>query len=276
MKMFIIGGGFNGQLLHHLFPRARCFDWRPTPPKTAARQLGPQYLWEPIPGLGHRSFSVFTTIDGEEATKESILAYKRKVGKEQDSGDWRAQFQPKMTGYEPMLPPDRVEYGMRITKIDPISKNMHMAHGDVMHYDWILSTIPLDAMAQLVGIRRMEPPLVSRPIFVWTEEPLPDECSNEFMLVDYISDPSKLHYRETYRDRKWHLETLDASCIPNGAAANRILPGKIYHSDSAEAVREALLTHGIKTFGRFASWHPDELAHETFKLAAEWRQQNDF
>lgn len=280
MKIVVIGGGFIGQLLHTLMPRARVFDWRPARPETPPRQLGPQYLWEPIEGLKCREFNVVTHIDGVKATDASIRAYKKKVGKTQDGGDWRAQFRENMPGFEVQLPTDRVEYGMRIVSVDPVSQTLAMAEGGKVPYDLLVSTIPLDAMAQLCGIRRVEPPLESRPIFLWTKPvtgadsiPAIEAHDNGCFYVNYISDEKIGVYRETLRDNKWHFECLDTDDIPDGAKAHRLIPGKIYPNDGAVHLREALLDQGIATFGRFASWQPDELAHETYRKAQEWAKE---
>ncbi len=277
MKVIIVGGGFVGQLIHTLVPMARVFDWRPTRPETPPRQLGPQYLWEPIPGLKCREFNVVTHIDGRKANEATIRAYKHKVGKTQDGGDWRAQFRENMPGYDVELPPDRVEYGMRIVSIDAINRTMCMADGSRVEYDALISTIPLDAMAQLCGIRRTEPPLESRPIFLWTRPvtgadsiPAIEAHQNHCFYVNYISHMATEVYRETLRDNKWHFESLGYSDIPKDVRVHKLMPGKIYNNTAAAGLRQSLFDLGIVTFGRYASWHPDELAHETYKNAATW------
>lgn len=264
-RVIIVGGGFNGQLLHTLFPRARVFDWRPAPPNLNAqpRQFGPQYLWEPIAGLECSSFQVTTHVDGLPGTDASILAYKQKVGKEQDAGDWRSQFREVMTGWNVKLPPSRVEYGKRITSIDRVSRKLVLAHERTeVPYDLLISTIPLYALLSLAGIPEPSDKLQFRPIFVSSDSGLPMDG----MYVNYISDPETPVYRVTLRDSSLHRESLHSI----DGVTIKITPGKIYHHDSVPETLRLLYSYGIKTFGRFASWSPDELAHETFKQAREF------
>lgn len=269
-RIIIIGGGFNGQLLHTLFPDARVFDWRPAPPDINAqpRQFGPQYLWEPLPGLESacESFPVVTHVDGRMATDDSVLAYKRKVGKEQDAGDWRTQFQASMTGWSVRLPASRVEYGRRIVSIDRVSRKLSMAGGDEVPYDLLVSTIPLYALLSLAGIPRPDGDLQFKPIYVASEPWSPVHG----MYVNYISDPETPIYRVTYRDAARHRESL----VATDTVAIKITPGKIYNHGLVPTLLSMLKAYGIFTFGRFASWHPDELAHETFRQAHKWKVEH--
>jgi hypothetical protein len=269
-RIIIIGGGFNGQLLHTLFPEARVFDWRPAPPDPSRqpRQFGPQYLWEPIPGLAHRAFNVYTTVDGDAPNDQSILAYKRKVGKEQDDGDWRAQFWPVMPGYDVTLPPSRVEYDRRIVNIDRMRNRLSMADGSIERYDVLISTIPLYALLSLAGIPEPHSKLLFRPIYVTTAGFLPRGVHGD-MLVDYVSAPHTPVYRTTERDGQRHLESLEPMGFPT---AIKLVPGKIYPNSYVRDMLEQLFQYGIATFGRYASWHPDELAHETYRRAQLWRE----
>ena len=264
-RVIIIGGGFNGQLLHTLFPLARVFDWRPAPPDISAqpRQFGPQYLWEPIDGLRCAEISVTTHVDGEPASDAAVLAYKRKVGKEQDAGDWRSQFQVTMRGWNVLLPPSRVEYGRRITSIDRVSQKLVLANERTeVPYDVLISTIPLYALVSLAGIPEPEDKLQFRPIYVSSSSALP----NDGMYVNYISDPETPIYRVTWRDAAMHKESL----LSTNGVTIKITPGKIYNHPAVPELRAQLAHYGIKTFGRFASWNPDELAHETFRQAREF------
>jgi hypothetical protein len=268
-RIVIIGGGFVGQLLHTVFPYARVLDWAPAPPPSLSRNIGPQYLWEPIPGLTCNKFTVTTHVDGKPATNESILAYKRKVGKDQDNGDWRAQFQAEMDGYNVVLPPSRVEYGMRVIAINKMSRELQMA--DVkMHqripYDILISTIPLYAILSLAGLPGATS-LRYAPIFV-SQMKIVERRPSPNMYVNYISDPDNSNYRTTFRDGVSYSESL----ISNGGF--RFTPGKIYPNTQVADMLAQLLRYRIKTFGRFASWNPDELAHETYKQAVAFKEQH--
>jgi len=264
MNIVIIGGGYLGQLLHSLIPSARVLDWRPVSEKgyPLPRNFGPQYLWRPIPGLYNDSFTVVTTVDGMPATQESILAYKRKVGKQQDQSDWRTQFQQTMNGFEVHLPPDRVEYGMRVVRVNCLDKYLICANGHRVDYNWLISTIPLPELLKLCAIGISET-FESRPIYVTSEpvEPL------SYLSVNYLSDPFNIAYRETIRNGQLHRESLDA--LPN----SRVLrPGKIYRNGQAAHHLAELLMYKIKSVGRYGSWNPEELAHETYSELRTWKE----
>lgn len=261
MRLFIIGGGFLGQLLHTVFPKARVFDWRSKPPAVATRQIGPMYLWEPIPGMRNREYDVFTTIDGEVATETRILAYKKKVGKEQDGSDWRAQFTYQMKGYDVVLPPDRVEYGKRIEQIDRTKHSMRMQDGREERYDILISTIPLPALMTMCSYPLRPVLFTSRPIYVRTYEH--SIQTDHPMMVNYISDPSRSEYRETVREGKLFAESL-THCHTD---CRRLLPGKIYETSISKSVLKDLSQTNIWCLGRYATWSPDELAHETYRNA---------
>lgn len=262
MRVVIIGGGFMGQLIQMLIPGARCLDWQPKPPEVANRQLGAQYLWEPVRELACQKFEVITGIDGEEATDDSILAYKKKVGKEQDESDWRAQFQRTMPGYKILYSiPSNVEYGMRVMGINRESRLLYMANHPEVPYDILISTVPLPFLAKLCGTRPFNP--VSRPIFVQT---LPSQVPgpSPWWTVNYNSDPNDPIYRTTVRDGQIHFEALQPV---DESGWRRLIPGKIYKHPHAAAVRDELASKDIYCFGRFARWEPEELAHETLRLA---------
>jgi len=273
VKIVIIGGGYLGQLLHTLLPTARVFDWRTTAPAAESRAFGPQYLWTPIYGLPFNSFQVVTTVDGKDATPESILAYKKKVGKEQDQSDWRSQFRSVMAGYDVQLPPARVEYGMRIIGINLIARTIHLASGVVEPYDWIISTIPLPALWAMTGKSLPEEPLESRPIYVWTEE----AEMLSYMQVNYVSDPTNPVYRITIRQGKRFFESLEPLTLPIGSErqVHRLMPGKIYSHNQTGPMRAELLQARVMTVGRYGAWNPEELAHETYAEVRDWKNRMD-
>lgn len=268
MRIVIIGGGFLGQLLHVLWPKARVFDWRPKAPTIATRQLGPQYLWEPIPELPCRRFDVHTQVDGKDATDESIKTYKEKVGKLQDGSDWRAQFRPHMDGYDCTLPTSRVEYGKRVTHVQYDGRKLVMADGTVERYDLLISTIPLNAMLQLCGWTKDLQSFLCRPIFMHHEEAT---LPSDDMLVNYISYQHTDVYRQTIREGRIFTESLKPFHEIHTASVIKIQPGKIYTNDHAVRYVARLGSEGIACFGRYAVWEPDELAHETLRKVRDFK-----
>lgn len=276
MKIIIVGGGFIGQLLQAvLFPRARVFDWRASAPTMQPRQLGPQYLWEPIPELPCRKFEVFTRIDGSEATNDTMVAYKTKVGKHQDNSDWRAQFRPVMDGYDAQLPFSRVEYGRRIGSIDITNRRLNMADGTQETYDVLISTIPMPAFLIMCGRYPYSNPFRSRPIYMHhsTYQSQDRPCGPLDMHVNYLSYPHTDVYRQTIRDGRIFTESLRPFHDVHRDNVVKLAPGKIYEHEESERFQALLGCYGVACFGRFASWNPDELAHETIRKARMFKER---
>lgn len=270
MKVIVIGGGFLGHLIHHLFwPKSRVFDWRAHPPSILTRDLGPQYLWESIPELKCRNFMVHTTVDGKNATEASILAYKEKVGKSQDNSDWRAQFRPWMPGYDIDLPHVPVEYGKRVISIDVNQHTLVMLDGTPYRYDLLISTIPLPSLLQLCGISLRHPFRFRRIYMHRAYLGLP--AATDDMVVNYISAHTTHVYRQTIRDGSIFTESLEPLNVPDPNNVTSLMPGKIYAHDESESILDTLKRNGILCFGRYATWRPDELAHETLHRIREYR-----
>jgi hypothetical protein len=265
MRIIILGGGFIGQLIHVMFPKARVFDWRPKAPSKSSRSFGPQYLWESIEELPCKRFDVLTTIDGEMPTPDAIFAYKQKVGKEQDGGDCLAQFRPHMNGWDCQLPEPRVEYGRHVIRIDTNQKLLDLQGGTVERYDILLNTIPLYALLSICGhahtIRhfRYKPIYMSYLPHISEHNPAP----LREMHVNYISVPDTSIYRETIRDGQLFRESLE----PNGyqvlIPSIKLTPGKIYPNPDAGTYLDQLARDDIFCYGRYATWDSDELAHRT-------------
>lgn len=266
MKMVILGGGFIGQLLQAVvWPKARVLDWASLPPSTPPRLLGPQYLWHNVPELICRKFNVYTRIDNKDATPTSMRAYKVKVEKEQDNSDWRAQFAPVMDGYECLLPQNRVEYNRRAVSINYGSRRIAMADGASIPYDVLISTIALPTLLTLAGVRTVD--FKSRAIYLHRQNYPPVENGN--MLVNYVSYANTDIYRVTYRGSEQHTESLSPFSEFHAREVTKITPGKIYQHEKAGEIIDAMRAVNIYPFGRFASWAPDELAHESLHAARQ-------
>jgi hypothetical protein len=272
-KVFIIGGGFLGQMIQYLFwPKARVFDWRSHAPSILSRKLGPQYLWEPIPELPCKTFMVQTTVDGKEATEASIRAYKEKVGKEQDGADWRAQFRPWMRGYEcAYMPHVPVEYGQRIVALNFIDRQIRMMTGECYRYDYLISTIPLPALLTLGGYKTNVPFQFRRIYIHRAVIGLPSADTN--FHVNYISFPHSPVYRQTIRDGQIFTESLEPLPQPDTTV---FAPGKIYAHPDAENIVADLRDARVLCFGRYAAWRPDELAHETFQHIRDYQRSANY
>ena len=273
LKIAVIGGGITGQLVQLQIPTAQVFDWKPQPqgPKGLIRNYGANYLWRPLPGIDCRSFTVETRIDGQLPTWDAVVAYKAKIGKIGDVDGWELQFQPTMTGYEFMaLPPTTIQYDRRVESIDRLDHVIRFANGDTVDYDFLVSTIPLYSLLSLVGVPEPPGKLQFKPIFFKVMSRPPDApFPPEVMHVNYLSNRDIAPYRYCDRDGERHYESI----VPYDGmvSTKRFAPGKIYSHPEVPDILEYLAGFGIQTFGRFGSWNPNELVHETYERIAEWR-----
>lgn len=268
MQILIVGGGYLGRLLAHLLPQATVYDWRPKAPAVPDRSIGPQYLWRPIHGLTNYEFKVLTTVNGQQATDASILAYKQKVGKAQDGADWRAQFQFSMPGYEVEFGPDTVQYGWRLTHIDLLSRTARLecrTGGQFVPYDWLISTIPLPELLRCAGSTPVKP-FTSAAIYVETTD-----CESlDHMSVNYLSDPANPVYRETFREGRCYRESLNPTVFQR-TTARKLIPGKIYpHPDTADYLAMLRMAR-VLSVGRYGSWNPETLVHEAYEEVQQWK-----
>jgi hypothetical protein len=266
MNIIIIGGGYVGQLVQLAIPSARILDWRPTAPANHLEtRVGPQYLWQPIPGVPNRQFKVKTLIDGEIPTPATILRYKHKIGKVRDRGNWGLQFQHEMDGYEADLPVPRVEYGMRVDRINLSAKALSV-NGEVIEYDELISTIPLPALIRMLSIG---PPL--------SEAFRSDPIYMSYQVTDNFVDGMMLNYNSIAWDPvyrvTWHANIMFQESLMPMFRARKIIPGKIHHHKEVPDALEFLREHHCHCFGRFARWAPDELAHESWNAIMKWRDE---
>jgi hypothetical protein len=273
VNVVCIGGGISGHLVKLRIPKARVLDFRRSPtPMT--RQFGGNYLWEPLPGVTCRSFQVITTVDGHPPDEEAVIRYKRKIGKGLDS-NWTQQFRHQMVGYDIVDWPRKldIDYGHIVKAIDPEKRFIH-ADGPAgpchIPYDVLLSTVPLYGLVGMLPSSIRGPALAYAPIYVTTTSIPPDAppTPEGAWLVNYISDPKVPAYRTTDRDGARHYESL----VQTGVPTKRIAPGKVYPDPAAtEFVNMLAHVFGIYCFGRFATWNPEELVHETDANIRAWQ-----
>jgi hypothetical protein len=230
---------------------------------------GTNYLWEPLEGIPCRSFRVVTHVDGKPGTEESISRYKRKIGKPEDIGDWGLQFEAETTGYDfEAVPNVKIEYECDVREISLKRRTLLIDHGSstsVATYDMLISTIPLNIFCNLAKLHYLpyKTMFKSSPIYFQVE---PTETHPEDLYVNYVSDHTLPVYRWCDRDGMRHYEFLRQ---PNKAAVC-ISPGKIRYSPLIEELLVRLHGHGVRFFGRFAKWEPNELVHETYKQIRRW------
>jgi hypothetical protein len=270
MNIVVIGGGFVGQLVQLALPDARVFDHRKEPPLDHLEtRRGPQYLWQPIPGVQNEEFKVTTLVDGEKPTELGIRAYKQKIGKLNDGGDWGRQFQHETVGYHAHLPKPRVEYGRTIRMVDLPGQAIGL-DSEVIKYDVLINTIPLPKFIDLLIVGpSINEKFRNDPIYMTL---YPDRDRRRFremkegIVLDYITAPKNPVYRQTTRDGDLFCESI----TPIDGSV-KIFPGKIHpHDEAAHAIAQ-LAAFDCYCFGRFATWRPDELAHETWEDIMAWK-----
>ena len=272
VKIAVVGGGITGRLFQFLVPEATIYDWMPHPRAimSLTRNYGANYLWQPLDGIPCRQFLVVTHIDGAPATLDKIRLYKSKVGKINETADWDRQFKTEMEGYDFLaLPQSHIQYGHRIVSIDRHAHEIAFAAQAPIQYDILISTIPLYALLSLLSMD--EPPgrLQFKPIFFKVARRPPDApYPQDIMYVNYITNPDVGPYRFCDRFGERHYESI----VPfDGPSTRRIQPGKIYPHPGVAETLEILEGFNIFTFGRYGSWAPDELVHETYTRIQEWR-----
>jgi len=264
MKVVVIGGGFVGQLVQLAIPDAVILDWRKVAPADhLGTRVGPQYLWEPIPGVPSREFNVRTTVDGCLATPDSIRAYKKKIGKEHDGGNWGLQFRPLTVGFHSQLPLPTIRFGCRVT--DVVERKVVVNGQEEVPFDWLISTIPLPALLNILGSHHASE-FRSDPIYMLRRLRKPQMFDSDLWL-DYNSNPYDPVYRQTWTGGESFSESLSSV-----EGAFRIVPGKIHPHQGSETMVDSLRALRCQCFGRFGTWRPDELAHETWKHIQYWKE----
>jgi hypothetical protein len=212
------------------------------------------------------SFEVTTLVDGKPPTEDAILAYKQKIGKQNDGGDWGLQFRHQTVGWHSALPVPRVEYNRTVRSVNLYSHQLVMVDGAIIEWDILVNTIPLPAFLKLCVI---SPPVHeefrSDPIYMATMSAL---APVDGMTLNYISDAKTDIYRETFSGAKVFVETL----TPLKEAA-KLMPGKIHPHSENEAILRKLKVFDTYCFGRYATWRPDELGHQTWKQIELWRNR---
>lgn len=275
MKVVCIGGGITGQLVQLVVPSTQLLDWRAMSqghlPQT--RRYGANYLWKPIPLLPYTMFPVITHIDGNYATRDSVTAYKTKIGKAKDmEGNWAEQFQVQTTGYDCTFPTPRINYDCAVVSIDSFRKEVHLRNGSFIDYDILVSTIPLYVLLRMLNVT-LNRSFRYDPIFIKVTDRPPDApFPVSSVYVNYLSDPAVVPYRFTDRNGERHYESITPM---GGTSARKILPGKIHPHPQAASTVMSLTKQNIFCFGRFAAWLPEELIHETYDRIVEWAYRMD-
>jgi hypothetical protein len=272
MKTIVIGGGITGRMVKLVDPTATIYDWgqRPTGDRGLTRAFGANYLWEPLEGFECAEVEVVTHVDGTPATPASVLAYKRKVFKESDGGDWGLQFKERTVGYELLAFPDvDIVYETRVKYIDAERHvvGLQATNGPVREeeYDRLVSTIPLFALLPMTHLGLDNVDFSYSPIYVKVSARPPDApFPPSVMYVNYLSSPDVPAYRFCDRGGERHYEGLTTMGV---LPTKKLVPGKIrpLPETKRRQIVDYLGEFGIRCFGRYGTWRPDELVHDTWK-----------
>ena len=280
MNTVVLGAGITGRLAISMMPDAVALEAAASDNReTLTRNYGANYLWHPLDGHRCREFSILTLIDGQDPEPNAIVRYKRKVGRICTVGEARemldGQFKRDQMGYDLLDIPDdptRIYYNCHVDGIDPNTRHVHMNDGArAIPYDRLVSTIPLPLLLRLLG-------WTQTPESVWGYRPIwvtkvPHETHSEHakradLIVGYDSLPENSYYRWSERDGGRSYEGMER--MRAFAEMRKLVPGKIYPSPFRDAVLSELEKVGIFPFGRYATWTPGELVHETFAQMKEW------
>lgn len=279
MKVFtenlILGAGLVGRMIGVLVSGMASSTLLESKSKDVSLNafMGAQYLHEPVPVFSTRRKQIITTVDGLKATPESIQKYKEKIGKRENAEDCLEQFKLLTWGYEVLKVPDE---GLHIC-YDSLIKHIDLEGGIVYTekgmyvYRRLISTLPFTVFNSLTDNpdwKKKEIFLRHSPIYVRTQHDS-DRSNLSVFFVDYVSDPKSKHYRVTRRNGEMHFEYLEE--VPESRA---IFPGKIYAfaeelSEIGKFQMELRKRFNVYHFGRWATWRPDELAHQTYHEAKE-------
>jgi hypothetical protein len=275
-RIVVIGGGINGRMVQHFVPDAFIYDWGSAPTSDVPQFHGANYLWEPIAGLPCRKMKVITTIDNQVPYDGAVRRYKERIGKGEEvygvtdmTRILNLQFPHHSVGYElERYPPARIQYDAHISHIDWVNQVVHFRNRACAAYDWLVSTIPLPSMLRMVGYTGIDVHFRQQPVKVrsqpWTLTE-PDK-----IYVNYITDPERQAYRETFRNGLCQEETLDRKFYEEVGTFHTLTPGKIWDTPRAGEFRSELEAHNIVTFGRYGAWSSDELVHMTVGRIQRW------
>ncbi len=109
---------------------------------------------------GHPLEVLGTRWVGERVAVPDLERIRRNIREERDDCSWgpNAKFRFPLTGgtgaiwkaVAAQLDPERIAYGDRVSGIDAVARRIRLASGRSLHYDTLVSTIPLVELARLV------------------------------------------------------------------------------------------------------------------------------
>lgn len=273
MKTIVIGGGISGKIVGYFLPESTILE-KENDGSECQRifELGSNYLWKPLRGFKCQRIDVFTHVNGMHATYDNVQMYKHKIGKEDERYDmWENHFKFKRDGWRiKEYPKNEIMYGCKVIHIDTHEKIVHgILHDSIgihLHYDRLISTIPLNKLVELCTPELRIPQNIFKfsPIYIKT---FPELRTMDYIYLNYISDPRIKSYRFSIHKGTRYVESLYSS----EKDTMKLIPGKIWDNPKISGLLEYLKMKDIHCVGRYGKWKSNELIHETFNEVKHWR-----
>jgi hypothetical protein len=164
-----------------------------------------------------------------------------------------------------------VMYGQVVVKVDMHEHYVHTTT-DHFEYEHLISTLPLNLFMTMAGLENCYPVKTMfkyKPVYVKVVDKPPEaEYSDRVFYVNYLSNPLQEPYRYCDRFGERHYESL----TPIGFPHKKLYPGKIWNDPMVPEVLSRLSEVDVACFGRYGSWSPNELIHETYHKLVQWRR----
>ena len=97
--------------------------------------------------------------------------------------------------------PDRIRLSAEAVAVDPGSRSVRLSSGEVIQYDHLITTMPLDRLVSLSGLNDLAAPAASlqfsrvQVVCIGLPTPIPDNLKDKTWI--YCPDPGSMYYRIT-------------------------------------------------------------------------------
>jgi len=192
-----------------------------------------------------------------------------------DYGDYK-QFVPEQIVYQVTKPDVDICFEKEVVKIEVLNKKIHFLDGDIIKYDCLINTIPLNYFLRILDLWELGPLknmslqfLRNRPIYYAEEgSDRKDQFPSAVLIWDYQAKDDNQFYRICKTSNMFAYESYIQF-----EGAIKILPGKIISSAYSEEIAKDLQLYNIYCYGRHARWRPKEHIHETFKNLRRFKER---
>jgi len=280
-KVIILGCGASAYIVKSLYPESIIIGKASLTPTFS---LGLHYIHNKNVARLFPSEPLFitTVIDGQEATEETILKYKKKIYGESNRryNNKPHQFEYCSVGYKFDIDKSfRPDIEGKVKSVNIKDKVVLLEGNGVseISYDILINTIPLNIFEFLLEEDRRwskDETYQFSPICVHIEQHphiSPMRIGN--LVVNYLSNPVTPIYREvtcyhrnivTYQSE--HILTDNCRNSWTKAVIN---PGKLLNSGNYEYFVSILRNRNIYCLGRFAQWDNKIMLEDVYNDAVE-------